>query len=406
MPQTDTSLSVSQVTRLIKDTLEGRLGTLWVAGEISNYIRHRSGHIYFTLKDSSSELKAAMFKGYNRYLRFEPENGMQVLVEGRISVYEPRGYYQLIARRLEAAGTGTLFLALEALKKKLSAEGLFDEDRKRPLPANPATIGIITSGSGAAVRDIIQVLQRRAPQVKLILRPTQVQGEGAAGDLVAALEELQEQGQSDLLIIGRGGGSLEDLWPFNEEAVARAIAACELPVISAVGHETDFTLADLVSDLRAPTPSAAAELAATPREELLARCEYYREKLELTIRRQVEDRSQQLDHLLERYAFQRPQLMLERSTERLSELEKTLLRIMKINLQQAGESLNNYQRQLAVLSPRGVLERGYALARRKADNQILRRPADIAVEGKFDLELARGSISAIRTDDQDASQDQ
>ncbi|MCF7838982.1 MAG: exodeoxyribonuclease VII large subunit, partial [Candidatus Marinimicrobia bacterium] len=257
-------LSISELTRRIRLRLEDDFGTVWVEGEISNLKRQPSGHMYFTLKDGGAQLSAVLFAGSQRGLAFQPAEGQQVRARGQISVYEPRGQYQLIVRELAPAGQGALLEAFEQLKRQLEADGLFAAGHKQKLPLLPARIGLITSPTGAAVRDILQVLGRRYPRREILLAPTLVQGEKAAAQLKGALEWLDAHDAVDVIIIGRGGGSLEDLWCFNDEALARAVYACRIPVISAVGHETDFTICDFVADLRAPTPSAAAELVIRP----------------------------------------------------------------------------------------------------------------------------------------------
>ena len=278
-----TVLSVSQLNFYLKSLIENdpRLGMVIVSGEISNLTDHySSGHIYLSLKDSRSVLRAVMFAGNARRLRFRPQNGMKVLCRGRVAVYEPSGQYQLYIEDMQPDGVGALALAYEQLKKKLEAEGLFDASRKKRLPRFPKTVGVITSPTGAAVQDIRNILYRRFPAVNMMLAPVLVQGEGAPAQLINALRQLDAQGQCDVLIIGRGGGSVEDLWAFNDEALARTIAACRTPVISAVGHETDFTICDFVADLRAPTPSAAAELAVPDVRELKAHLQSQRQYLQ------------------------------------------------------------------------------------------------------------------------------
>src|SRR5512140_379563 len=253
-------LTVSQLTSAVRELLEAEFPEIWVEGEISNGRIWNTGHFYFTLKDSTAQVKAVMFRSAIRYLRFKPEDGLHVVARGRVSVYDPKGEYQLVCEHPAPHGLGALQLAFDQLKKRLQAEGLFDAARKRPLPALPAKIGIVTSLDGAAVRDIIKVLRRRYPNAHLVIRPTRVQGEGAAADIARALGAIGRVPGVDVIIVGRGGGSIEDLWAFNEEAVARAIAQAPVPVVSAVGHETDFTIADFVADVRAPTPSAGAEM--------------------------------------------------------------------------------------------------------------------------------------------------
>ena len=269
-PQPDRARTVYTVTELnahIRDLLETAFVEVWVEGEISNFRVWNTGHQYFTLKDSSSQLKTVMFRSDARYLKFKPEDGLHVIARGRLSVYEPKGEYQLVCGHLEPQGLGALQLAFEQLKKRLQAEGLFDAARKRPLPVLPRKIGIVTSLDGAAIRDIIKILRRRYPNAQLVIRPTRVQGEGAAEDVARGLRTIANVRGVDVVIVGRGGGSIEDLWAFNEEVVARAIAASPVPVISAVGHEVDVTIADFVADLRAPTPSAAAELVVSRKDD-------------------------------------------------------------------------------------------------------------------------------------------
>ncbi|HHV93347.1 MAG TPA: exodeoxyribonuclease VII large subunit, partial [Firmicutes bacterium] len=264
--------SVAEITRLLKRHIEDEplFQYVTVCGEMSNFKHHTSGHMYFVLKDSESCLRCVMFRSYAGRLRFRPQDGLEVYATGAIGIYETGGVYQLYVQYLEPRGVGDLHLAFQQLKEKLQAEGLFDEARKRPIPFLPRRIGVVTSPTGAAVRDIITILHRRMPGVEILVAPALVQGKGAAASIVAALEALVQWGDVDVIIVGRGGGSMEDLWPFNEEVVARAVAACPVPVISAVGHETDFTICDFAADLRAPTPSGAAELAVPVAAELLA----------------------------------------------------------------------------------------------------------------------------------------
>jgi exodeoxyribonuclease VII large subunit len=265
------AVSVSELTARLKTSIEREFADLFVEGEISNFRRHSSGHWYFSLKDESASLRCASFRMQNRMIRFIPEDGLHVIARGGLSIYDARGEYQLVVAYMEPVGAGALQLALEQLKKRLAADGLFAADRKRPLPLLPRCIGVVTSPTGAAVRDIIRVLKRRNEAVSVLIAPVRVQGEGAASDIARAIRLLNSRKEIDAIIVGRGGGSTEDLWCFNDEAVARAIYNSRVPVISAVGHETDFTIADLVADLRASTPSAAAEMVATARDEMCAR---------------------------------------------------------------------------------------------------------------------------------------
>jgi len=403
MIENNTTITVGELTRQIKEILEGSFSQLWVEGEISNYIHHSSGHMYFTLKDDEAEIRCAMFKGNNQYLRFKPENGMKVLLSGRISVYAPRGQYQLISTRLEPAGLGTLFLAFEALKKRLSAEGLFDDEFKKPLPKIPETIGLITSKTGAAVKDMINVLGRRAPYVKLILQPTLVQGDEAAADIVNAIQEMDTSCEPDLIIFGRGGGSLEDLWPFNEEKVARAIFDCQTPTISAVGHETDTTIADLVADLRAPTPSAAAELAAPSIDELMQSLQTVDEKMRALLVRKLEYYWQKMDHIQDRFALQRPDAFINRMTDLNTHLISALKQSILMKLQSRFGQLETLLAELTVLNPKSILDRGYAIA--TADSgKIIHSPNELKTGELFRLQLAKGIISARKEKNTDTHQ--
>jgi exodeoxyribonuclease VII large subunit len=271
--------TVGELTASVRDLLETRFADLWIEGELSNARVWTTGHLYFTLKDESAQIKGVMFRSALRYLRFSPQDGLHVIVRGRVSVYDPKGEYQIVAEHMEPRGHGALQLAFEQLKKKLAAEGLFDAARKRPLPSLPRRIGVVTSIDGAALRDIVRVLRRRYPNAHLVIAPSKVQGEDASGEIVRGLRLLGRIDGVDVIIVARGGGSLEDLWAFNEERVARAIAAARVPVISAVGHETDFTIADFVADLRAPTPSAAAELVVRRKDEFCGHIDRLSERL-------------------------------------------------------------------------------------------------------------------------------
>jgi exodeoxyribonuclease VII large subunit len=392
-------LRVSELTSQIKDLLEETFPVVLVVGEISNFKHHSSGHMYFTLKDDRAELRAVMFRGNNRLLRFTPADGMEVLAKGRVTVYEPRGQYQLLVQEMTPAGVGALYLEFEALKKKLAAEGLFDNRWKQPLPPYPRRVGIITSATGAAIQDIIQVLGRRAPQVELILRPTLVQGAEAADDIVQAVRDFEAFGAVDVLIVGRGGGSLEDLWPFNEERVARALHACPIPIVSAVGHETDFTIADLVADVRAPTPSAAAEIVAPARADLLEHLRQREQILTRLVRHRLEQVWQTLDHLTSRYAFQQPGRQLERHREQLEQLKHRLVHSVGIRLQLWNTQLSGWEKKLTALGPQQVLERGYSIALTVPERRVIRAADQLVVGDPFELHTARGRFQAEKTAD-------
>jgi exodeoxyribonuclease VII large subunit len=389
----NTTLSVSALTRQIKEILEGSFSQLWVEGEISNFVHHTSGHMYFTLKDDEAEIRCVMFKGNNQFMRFNPENGMKVLLNGRVTVYAPRGQYQLMVTRLEPAGLGTLFLAFEALKKELATEGLFAVEFKKPLPKIPTTIGLITSKTGAAVQDMLQILGRRAPYVELVLRPTLVQGDEAAADIVKALQEMDKSGNVDLIILSRGGGSLEDLWPFNEEKVARAIFDSKTPIISAVGHETDVTIADMVADLRAPTPSAAAELAAPSKAELSQLINTVEEKMGSLLLYKLEHCWQKMDHLQDRFVMQRPDAFINRMTDFTAHLSAALKQSIMMKLQSHTGKLDKLQAELSVLNPKSILDRGYAIATAES-GKIIHSPKELKSGALFHVQLSRGIMAA------------
>ena len=387
--------SVSQITAEIKALLDGAFPAVWVEGEISNFTHHfASGHMYFTLKDEKAELRAAMFRGYNEHLKFPVENGMMVLANGDISVYEARGQYQLLVRRMEPAGVGTLYLAFEALKKKLEGEGLFDESRKQSLPPYPFRIGIVTSGSGATIQDIRNVLSRRAPHLELILRPTLVQGNAAAEDIISAIGELEKIGDLDCIIVGRGGGSLEDLWAFNEEKVVRRIAAATVPIISAIGHETDLTLSDFSADLRAPTPSTAAELVSPALSDIRSGLDEVAWRLGEGLKNRVQSSWQQLDGQVSRYGFQQPRVLLERGTEYLNETAERLARNVRVILAMKKANHGSVSGRLSAVNPTAILERGYAIPYTLPDKRNLKSVRGVKKGDRFSLHLSDGKLES------------
>ena len=345
--------TISQLTREIRGSLERGFGNIWVGGEISNYRTPSSGHWYFTLKDEKSQLTTVMFRGSNQYLKFRPEDGMEVVVRGRLTVYEPRGQYQLIAEHMEPKGVGALQLAFEQLRAKLEAEGLFAAERKRPLPFLPRRIGLVTSISGAVVRDICHVLFRRFPGVSLQIRPVRVQGAGAAEEIAQALHYLYERGDSDVIIVARGGGSLEDLWAFNEEPVARAIAAAPVPVVSAVGHETDFTIADFVADVRAPTPSAAAEIVVPVQAELESSLRAVESRLARWMAARVRELRVSVHDA--RAVLADPRLALAGYRRRVDEAEEALVDSVRTPLSHTRRRVSELERRLWSENPRGAL---------------------------------------------------
>ncbi|HDL18081.1 MAG TPA: exodeoxyribonuclease VII large subunit [Bacteroidetes bacterium] len=384
--------SISEITREIKQILESAFPPIWLEGEISNFKRHSSGHLYFVLKDEKAQIPAVMWRSYNSRLFFTPRDGIKVLANGNITVYERRGTYQFEVVQLQPAGIGELQLAFEQLKQKLREEGLFAPERKKPVPPYPERIGIVTSPTGAALQDMLSVFGRRFPGIQLILAPVRVQGEGAAEEIARAITDFNEYGEVDLLIIGRGGGSLEDLWPFNEEMVARAIFASEIPVISAVGHEVDFSISDFVADLRAPTPSAAAELAVKNKTELR---EYFRSSIAgmyRDIREQISYYIEKVDHLQNSYALKRPSDVIRQYQQRLDELTKSMELQYQYLMDSRKQQINSLHKQLISLSPQSILNRGYSLCFREEDGKLVKTSADVQVADKIRVQFHRGQI--------------
>lgn len=424
-------LTVSALNQAVARMLERSFPLAWVSGEISNFTRAASGHWYFTLKDDAAQVRAVMFRGRAQYAGFNPREGDKVEVRALVTLYAPRGDYQLNVEAIRRAGVGNLYEAFLRLKEKLEAEGLFDPERKRALPVFARTIGIVTSPQAAALRDILTTLRRRAPHVNVILYPTPVQGEGAAQRIAQAIEAASARGECDVLLVCRGGGSIEDLWSFNEEVVARAIAACGMPVVSGVGHETDFTIADFAADLRAPTPTAAAEMAAAPRADWLAALEAHADDMAQAMRRRLSDTSQTLDwmsrrlvspasyiarerlklqglkarlghatrmpldqarhglrHLQTRLAAQLPDTAPHRA--RITEHSRRLSARMSVELAQRRQALSALSSQLELLNPQRTLERGYAMVI-DPKGRIVRSPADLHPRQTVTVRLAEGS---------------
>jgi exodeoxyribonuclease VII large subunit len=383
--------TVRELTRGIKRLLEQHWSALWVEGELSNVRYPASGHVYFVLKDDDATLPAAMYRMKASRLRFRLEDGMKVRAFGQISVYEPRGAYQLIAASLEPAGTGELELAFRQLRDRLDREGLFAPERKKALPPFPRTVGIVTSDSGAALHDLLSVTARRAPHVRLVVRPARVQGEGAAQDVARAVRELDEWGGADVIIVGRGGGSLEDLWAFNEEAVARAIAACATPVISAVGHAVDVTIADFVADRRADTPSVAAEIAVPDGRELKARVQQLGDALARSIKAGLRRRREAVRAAAASAALRQPLEFYRRRSQDVDRLEERLGAAAKRLLDRSRLRLTAAGGRLDALSPLAVLERGYAIAR-DPEGRVLRRAAEARKGQELNVRLADGEL--------------
>ena len=384
--------SVSRVNNYIKRLLDSKpvLNNIWVKGEISNCKRHSSGHIYLTLKDENSVLKAVMFRGPASTLDFEPVDGTTVIAHGRISVYEAGGSYQLYIEDMALDGIGDLYREFEKLKAKLQEEGLFDNKFKKPLPKFPKRIGVATAPTGAAVRDIINVITRRYPMAEILIYPTLVQGNGAKESIVSAIEYFDSTKAVDTIIVGRGGGSIEDLWAFNEECVARAIFACKTPIISAVGHETDFTIADFVADFRAPTPSAAAEVSVPSTDELYRLINIYKSRMKNSVITRNETYRRTLNRLIPR----NPQDKINQLSQKLDMRIQTLEQVYRLNINYRKRLLSEKAAKLDALSPLKTLNRGYSIAVND-DGKVLKKKSDFTKEMQFKLKLQDGDMDCI-----------
>jgi len=427
-------LSVSALNRSVRDLLEHRFPLVWVGGEISNFTAARSGHLYFSLKDEQAQVRCVLFRSRGMLLDWQPRDGMKVEVRALVTLYEARGEFQLNVEFMRPAGLGALYEAFLRLRDRLEREGLFDAALKRPIPTYPRAIGVVTSRAAAALRDVLTTLRRRNPSIPVIVYPTSVQGEGAPAEIVHALENAGRRAECDVLILCRGGGSIEDLWAFNDERVARAVRACPIPVVVGVGHETDFTIADFAADVRAPTPTASAELASPPRAELLARLNALAERLHRRVQRDLEVRMQLLDHLGRRLvhpgrrleaqralvahlqarlahgaarAVQSERLRLQdllgRARRRLPALDSLGIRAAQLaerlqaasrgRLADAAARVDALARGLTHLDPRGVLDRGYSIVR-DAGGHIVRRGAGLAAGELLDITFAEGDAQA------------
>ena len=436
-PATSDIYTVSRLNREVRVLLEDAFPAVWVRGELSNLVRPASGHLYFTLKDSAAQARCAMFKNRQSGLRFTPENGMQLLARANIGLYESRGDYQLIIESLQPAGSGALQLAFEALKQKLAGEGLFAETHKKAIPPFPRAIGVITSATGAALRDILSVLARRFPLAQVIIYPAPVQGQGAARKIAAMIARADGRRECDVLILARGGGSLEDLWAFNEEGVARAMFDCQTPLVSGIGHEIDFSIADFVADRRAPTPSAAAELASPDAAELSAGLRGYAERLSQTQSNRLQQQKQRLDHLsrrlvdpgqglrqyaqrIDEYALrlghriekrlaqdrlrlsginarindQNPAGGLARQGQCLTHLEQRFKRAIGSIISAAGQRLDALDQILQTVGPLATLERGYAIVTEHRSGRIVREAKDLQAGDALRIRIARAEIDS------------
>ncbi|MDU5319587.1 MAG: exodeoxyribonuclease VII large subunit [Escherichia coli] len=418
--QSPAIFTVSRLNQTVRLLLEHEMGQVWISGEISNFTQPASGHWYFTLKDDTAQVRCAMFRNSNRRVTFRPQHGQQVLVRANITLYEPRGDYQIIVESMQPAGEGLLQQKYEQLKAKLQAEGLFDQQYKKPLPSPAHCVGVITSKTGAALHDILHVLKRRDPSLPVIIYPTAVQGDDAPGQIVRAIELANQRNECDVLIVGRGGGSLEDLWSFNDERVARAIFASRIPVVSAVGHETDVTIADFVADLRAPTPSAAAEVVSRNQQELLRQVQSTRQRLEMAMDYYLANRTRRFTQIHHRLQQQHPQLrlarqqtMLERLQKRMSfalenqlkrtgqhraqtriqQLEYRLAETLRVQLSATRERFGNAVTHLEAVSPLSTLARGYSVTT-ATDGNVLKKVKQVKAGEMLTTRLEDGWIES------------
>lgn len=425
--------SVSDLNKAVKSKLEGQFRLVWVQGEISNFVAHTSGHFYFSLKDSRSQISAVMFKGFNQSMKFKPASGMEVIVRGKISVYEPRGTYQIFCEQMEPVGAGALQLAFEQLKKKLQAEGLFDPAKKRPLPTLPKHVAVVTSPTGAAIRDILNVLGRRFRGLKVTVIPALVQGDGAPASVIEGIRRAQLLKDVDVMIVGRGGGSIEDLWGFNDEKLARTIASCRIPVISAVGHEIDFTIADFVADLRAPTPSAAAELVCRNAMELIEKIQTLKAALWRVWNHTFSNKQRSVNHATQRLVDPKRKLQdlslrcdeltqrMERAWSRRIERWSNMVRIALSRLPSPKERVLRLHQQVRIhlaqlegeirrhleihrsdlarlssvldsISPLKVMDRGYSITKKK--EQVVKSVSQISTNDEIQILFADGQAKA------------
>ncbi|MCL7746147.1 exodeoxyribonuclease VII large subunit [Halalkalibacter alkaliphilus] len=438
-------LTISEVTRYIKSIMEEdvMLQSVWIRGELSNVKMHSRGHLYFTVKDDKSRMQAVMFAGHNRYLKFKPENGMKVLLRGEVNVYEPYGQYQFYAKEMQPDGVGSLYLAYEKLKAQLEREGLFANERKKAIPLFPSRIAVITSPTGAAIRDIVITLKRRYPIAQITLLPVLVQGDQAPSSITRAIRQADLAGCFDCLIVGRGGGSIEELWAFNDEGVARAISQANVPIISAVGHETDFTISDFVADLRAPTPTGAAELAVPDHQEVRRSLTMQKKRLKKLMIDRLSSESAKLERFKRSYAFRYPEQLIRQKEQQLDgymdrlkrsvtttitgpanqlkHLDKSLTMLHpQVRVRQASEQRNQLQAalvkamkeqikskripfeksigELNLLSPLRLMDRGYSLVYDQKNNSLIKSTQQVAVGSKLDIRLKDGKIHCVVED--------
>ena len=386
-------ITVEQLNRYIKEKVDSDefLNNVYVKGEISNFKHHYTGHMYFTLKDENSLVKCIMFKSYTPHLSFMPKDGMKVLIFGSVSVFERDGVYQIYAKAMKEDGMGSLYEAYEELKAKLEKEGLFDESHKKTIPSFPKTIGVLTASTGAVIRDIINVSTRRNPNVHIRLLPVPVQGPTAAEQIVAGIKRMNDEKLADVIILGRGGGSLEDLWPFNEEIVARAIYDSEIPIISAVGHETDYSISDFVADLRAPTPSAAAELAVCNMDDVLYTIDLYQNRYKTALKKKVQLMKLRYEKCMAQRVFKEPLQKINEKAILLDTLVKSLTNSTRLKINDCRKEFVEVATKIDSLSPMKTMARGYSIVEK--DGKIVKKVNDVQKDDKLSIRLSDGQIT-------------
>ncbi len=387
--------TITEVTKLIKSSIEDNFAGIWLSGEVSNVRKPSSGHIYLTLKDKNAQLQAVIFRSVGNRIKFDLKDGTEVLVYGSITVYEPRGQYQIIVESVEPKGVGALQLAFQQLKSKLQKEGLFDLERKRPLPFFPQKIAIVTSSTGAAVQDMVNIINRRCPGVMIVLYPVKVQGDGAAEEIAGAVDDINQLKDVEVVIVGRGGGSIEDLWAFNEEVVARSIFKSKIPVISAVGHETDVTISDFVADRRALTPSEAGEIVVPRIDILVDSLNIVKERLNRSLQKQLLVAKNKLQMVANSFAFRKPLDRVHNLQQELDDIVQKMSSKLRHALEMEKEKLSNVGGKLESLSPLGVLSRGYSLTSKSGDVNPVKSASDLREGDKIKTKFQLGSVISV-----------
>lgn len=387
--------TVSEISNQIHSVLTQFIPSVWIEGEVSNYYRSRAGHVYFSLKDDQALINCVLWSRKADSLSFKIEDGMDMVIFGQVTSYKQQSQYQINVEKVQPGGKGRLYLAFERLKKKLSEEGLFSDELKQKLPSYPNTIGVVTSAEGAAVRDILNVSKRRNPAVQFIIYPSMVQGDKASGTIIKGIKTFNKLQNVDMIIIGRGGGSLEDLWAFNEEELVRAVVNSELPILSAVGHEVDFTLSDFAADVRAPTPSAAAEIAVPSRDEILNQIDILEDKILQNIKVRIKSFQEIVQHISKRLFARNPEEYLRQYKQTIDNIERQIDRLIKEKIRKEQLAIKNYQKQLRSMSPKEILNRGYSIVYKSPDAKIIKHKKQVQKGDHIEVEVSDGRFPAL-----------